>query len=182
MATTCPHCNAPNESTAQFCTSCGKALPSAAPSGPRIVSEKEFATSRTGQTLQLDEMKKQAKTAFRTLLTISILQLIGGGGLMALSFIAPSDPSIDPAALRIVAACVLVLAMVFLGLAFWSRKSPLPAAITGLVLYASLVLAGVVLNPGQVSGLFIPVIICIALGNAVRAGIKHKALRRHMAA
>ncbi|MBX3317550.1 MAG: zinc-ribbon domain-containing protein [Phycisphaeraceae bacterium] len=186
MSIVCPHCSATNESTAQFCTSCGKALPTQTTTGPRVVSDKEFASSKTGQTLQLAEMKKQVKTAFSILLTIAILQAIGGGLLLILGLLAPGSAQQAGAPtgafeLVFVGVFVLILCAIFTTLAFWARKSPLPAAITGLALYATLVIAGIVVSGGQVRGLVIPIIICIALSRAIAAGVKHRALKQHMA-
>jgi predicted amidophosphoribosyltransferase len=59
---TCPHCGAANPSTGTFCESCGKALPSAVASSPRVTSSVAgFAGTDAGRSLQAGELQKQAK-------------------------------------------------------------------------------------------------------------------------
>ena len=73
----CPHCGALNPGGAAFCESCGKALPNLTPTGPRIVSGNQFATSTVGRELQADELHKTAKKASGALLAVAIITVSG---------------------------------------------------------------------------------------------------------
>lgn len=183
MSVNCPHCQAANEDGSQFCVSCGKALPIAS-GGPRVVSGKGFAASSTGQSLQLDELQKQARSAFRILLTIAILQLIVAALAIGAYFLIPpsSTPStFSPAALMGIGIVVGIVGLLFLGLSLWARRSPLPAAITGLVVLISLWVLDILANPAAIAqGILIKILIIAALGKAVSAGMKHRALRRQL--
>src|SRR5947209_2868350 len=79
-ATACPHCGAANRVGAQFCESCGKALPAATRTGPRVVGEQDFAATAAGKALQTDELHKQMKKAAGALLAVAIIQT--GFGLL----------------------------------------------------------------------------------------------------
>src|SRR5437868_1663764 len=74
----CPHCNAPNVAGAAFCESCGKALPRAAPGGPRVVSADALPQTAAGHKLLGDELLKQQRKASYTLLIVGIIQVTCG--------------------------------------------------------------------------------------------------------
>ena len=196
----CPHCQASNPVGSDFCGSCGKALPSAVPSTPRIVAD--YATTGAGQSLQLDELHKQSRKAANWLLVVAVIQIAIGALLFVVSKnMQGGNALIDMGAMSIAAMIVGVL---FLGLFFWARKQPLPAAIVGLVLYVTLsILDYVVLfmsiseareqgllppaGSGNTSsptpGLGIPwmkIIIIGMLVQAIQAGIKHRRLKKEI--
>ena len=201
----CPHCQHSNEDAGNFCVECGKALPSAAPSGPRVVTGNAVADTEIGRSVQSDELHKQAGKAFAVLLTLVILITVsiflmfiqsvskGGAARVAAGASAPS----------------LVLALIYLSLAIWARKNPLPAALAGLVVFASLMIVGLiglslvmVLIPRVTirshplpSSAIIPVLVLfcslllgIAVGaaivvrfvRAIKAGLKHRQLQERM--
>src|SRR3982751_2208343 len=132
-AITCPHCGAANPSGAAFCESCGKALPSAAPSGPRVVTGDMLPTSAAGTALVTDELVKQQKQASTALLVVAVLQMVCGA--IAVVIISNVNNRGGAAATPVAGTAVLLLAIqlgvaaIFFGLYFWSRKSPLPASI-----------------------------------------------------
>ncbi len=84
----------------------------------------------------------------------------------------------------------LIVAGVFIGLHFWARKSPLPATITGLVVYGTLLTINVVSSVARLSehpdaprtgfgGLgigWIDIVIIVMLVQGIQAAIKHKKL------
>lgn len=177
----CPHCEAALADSGNFCTSCGNALPSPAPTPARIVGRKDFAQTRPGRILQLDELKKLASSASHILGALAILQGTIGGIVLGLGLLTSNGSGAATLGLAALGAIVLVLCAIFTVLAIWAKYAPLPAAITGLVLYGSLVAVSVVSDPTQVPGLIIPILICIALGRAVSAGVRHRVLKKHLA-
>lgn len=64
----------------------------------------------------------------------------------------------------------LVISCMFLGLAFWTKRKPLPAIITALSLYGLLILLAAIENPASLfSGIILKVIVISALIYALRA-------------
>jgi hypothetical protein len=184
----CPHCGAANPVGSQFCQSCGKALPSMAQGGPRIVGSAGFATTSAGQKLQADELHKTAKKASGALLAVAIIQTIVCGVLLA---IAGANGRIDVMFANAIFIGMGAIAVIFWGLWGWSRRQPLPAAIVGLVLYATLIAINVVFATrnlgagGSGSGGFggigigwLDIVIMAVLAQAITAGVKHRQLLR----
>jgi hypothetical protein len=171
---TCPHCQAENALDASFCAQCGKALPEAHPTGPRITRGKGVATTATGRGLQSDQLEKKAKSAATALFVAAGLQVLGAVILAALmsseSLVGSEGRGM---LLPIVVACG-VLAMLFAGLGIWARRDPLPAAIVGLVLFVSLMVLNLLTGAG-VS--LVQIIIAVVLGKAVAAGVQHRRIR-----
>ena len=85
---------------------------------------------------------------------------------------------------------MIVIAAIFWGLFIWSRKQPLPAAIVGLVLYATLVVVNIVTtisnaasNHGTATQNYgigntgigwIDIVIMAVLVQAISAGLKYR--------
>jgi hypothetical protein len=183
----CPHCSAENAAIAQFCESCGKALPSLTTSGPRVVDGASFATTAAGQKLQSDELHKQAKKAAGALLTVAIIQTIICGVLV---LVANSNNRLNVMTQNAAFLGIAGGAVIFWALFFWARRQPLPAAIVGLVLYATLVMINVVVSintasqnadhmphGGGFGGIgigWLDIIILAVLGQAISAGSKYR--------
>jgi hypothetical protein len=181
MPSNCPHCSAPAASDSSFCTNCGKAMPAAAPAGPRIVGEHEFASSAAGESLMIDELAKQTRRAYTALMAVAIIQVVFTVILTGLAFSASTQ------AAMITGVILGGIGALFFGLAFWARKSPLPAAIVGLVIYISLwaldaaqtIAAG---HPELISrGIIFKLIIVGCLARAISAGVKYRAILREQA-
>jgi hypothetical protein len=181
---TCPHCGAANVAGANFCESCGKALPSAAPAGPRVVTGDVLPYSAAGQDLLAVELQKQTRRAAITLLVIGILGLVAGAIFFIIGMrVAAPNAAIDP---RITGATFCIMGLIFLGLYFWARSSPLPATIVGLVIYLTILGIGVVSTiaaarsgegvRGSPVGC-IDIIIIVLLVQGIQAALKHKRLR-----
>lgn len=183
----CPHCGAVDPGAAAFCVRCGKAMPQA--SGPKIVREKDLASSSTGQNLQSQELAKKARSASTTLIVLAVLQFLASGVLVFAGMnVGPEgvkQPGVEEAitgdSVVVIGAVIGVLAAIFLALGIWARRSPLPAAITGLTLYVTLMLAGAALDPASlVQGIILKAIIILFLVRAIQAGFQHRALLRKM--
>jgi hypothetical protein len=181
----CPHCSASNPSNAQFCESCGKALPNLSATGPRIVDGTAFATTTAGQKLQADELNKQAKKAAGALLAVAIIQTIVCGALI---LIASSNKRMNVMFQNNAFLGIIGSALIFWLLYCWARVQPLPAAIVGLVLYATLVTINVIVSvsrlstPGATGGTgfggigigWLDIVILIVLAKAISAGSKYR--------
>lgn len=175
MSTSCPHCQSPNAESATFCTSCGKALPKAT-GGPRVFdSQRDSATTAAGKKAQSEQLAKTVRKSFGALLFVAIVQTLAA---IIMPLTLPAQPEGSSAAV-VVGAILGVIAAVFYGLAFWARKSPLPASIVGLVLFVSLHALDAVVTPESIArGLIMKVIVIVVLVQAVQAGIKARELSK----
>lgn len=71
------------------------------------------------------------------------------------------------------------LCLVHLGLWWWARTAPFAAAVVALVLFVTLQLVEVALDPSSLArGIIIKVLFLVALVQAVRAGVEVQRLRR----
>ena len=213
VATTvsCPHCGAGNPSTAAFCATCGKALPSAVPTGPRIVTTDTMPQTALGQQVLEEELRKQTKKASIALGIVA--GLTTAGAILFAVLIFAIEPPPDGRALPITGLDValnLFIAAIFWALFFWARKNPLPPAIVGLVLYITMTVLQIVLllmlvrnerlereamgieepvgsgagtsgMPG-IGGLWLKIFIIIMFVQAIQAGVKHRKLKQQIAA
>lgn len=180
----CPHCGDENPPDGQFCGACGKALPTPMSAGPRIVEGSGFASTTAGQKLQTDELHKQARKASGALLTVAIIQTTIAGVLI---FIANNNNRVDVMLENGIFLGIAGCAVVFWVLYVWSRRQPLPAAIVGLVLYATLVTLNVITSMKQLSqggaggggfggiGIgWLDIVIIVILAKAIAAGSKYR--------
>jgi hypothetical protein len=185
----CPHCGSGEPGSGAFCVHCGKALPDG--SRPRIVRERDLASSSAGQDLQSEVLRKKAKTASSTLLVLAVLQFLGCGLLVALGLAFGDDATTLPGdkeklsgdLLLVMGVILGVLATIFLALGIWARRSPLPPAIIGLTLYVTIILIGALIDPvSLIQGIIVKVIVIAFMIRAIQAGFQHRALLQKMAA
>jgi hypothetical protein len=162
---------------------------------PRVVGGDAIASTAAGQQLQGEQLHKQAKRASGALLAVAIIMTIVGGLIFFLTQQAGSRGAgggnqvlqVNNAA----AVITLIVAAVFWGLYFWSRSQPLPAAIVGLVIYATLIIINVITNVSQMGqegaprgGLgvgCVDIMIMVVLAQAISAGVQHRKLLRQQA-
>jgi hypothetical protein len=178
---TCPHCGVANELDASFCISCGKALPGRAEAGgPQIVEGSALAGTTAGQSLQEEELRKQSRKAAGALLAVAILQCLFGVLLLVVGRAmlgGAQDVELD----RLVFVVVFAIGLIFFGLFWWARHNPLPAAITGLVLFVTVHLLDALADPTALArGIIVKVIIIVVLARAISAGVRHRKLRQEM--
>ncbi len=173
----CPHCQASGHGGGAFCAACGLALPGPR-KPPRIVGESGYAQSDLGLHVQSGLMEQKAKAASTILLVIGVLQVIGAVAIVLLGGGLSGGGQTMLAAL-VTGGVVLIVALGFFGLAFWARTNPLPPSTIGLTVFVTFAALDAVLDPANLArGLFIKIIIVVALAKAVQAGIKHRELRR----
>jgi hypothetical protein len=184
----CPHCTVANAGDAQWCESCGMALPIPS-AGPRIVDGTSFAATTAGQHLQSDELDKQAKKAATALMWVAIIQTVLG---VIWIVATASNPNMAPITQQPIALGLLIVAAIFWGLFVWARKQPVPAAIVGLVLYSTLKVINLVLAISQgtigkqqtvPNGIantgigWIDIVIIVVLCQAISAGLKYRKMQ-----
>ena len=178
----CPHCQAEVPESSAFCTFCGKAVATGS-GGPRIVKDSGLAASLTGQTLQAEELKKQMKKAFGALLFVAILQTLAAFVFPLIALNGAGAGAGGQAKIAAIATGVIlgIIAALFYGLAFWARKQPFPAAVTGLSILVTLWAVDAVLDPaGIAKGIIMKVILIGLLVQAIQAGVRHRKLMREM--
>ena len=167
----CPHCGVAVEPTAAFCPSCGKAVSSGS-TGPRVVDREGLASTGAGIQLQAESLLKESRKAFTCLLVVAILQFIGAFVVLALG----------PGLLQ-VSVVLSIIGGIFLGLAVWARRSPLPAAITGLVILLTLWAVDAVIDPTTLAhGIIVKLIVLLVLGRAIQAGVRYRQLMQETGA
>ena len=170
----CPHCQAANSPSASFCVSCGKALPTLSAGGPRLVTD--IGASSAARGLISDELQKQTKKAATCLMWVAIIQTVLGGFLLLALSNAPADQlAVDVGVLSVV---LIGIAVAFWVLYFWARRSPLPAAIVGLVLFITLHVLDALADPTALArGWLVKIIVIVVLSKAISAGLKYKRLK-----
>jgi hypothetical protein len=113
------------------------------------------------------------KEVLGTLFGIAALQFVFG--LIAVTVIPDQIACgpVPPQAIPIMVAIVVGIALAFAGLGWWAQSQPLPAAITGLVLYLVVFLLDFLSNPALVTrGIYVKVAIIAALIRAVQSAAK----------
>ena len=174
----CPHCGAEYGPGQRFCEACGKAVPpaDAFAGGPRILDAS--ATSGAGFDLLSRELEKEQKKASTALLIVSCLSTLGAVIFGVALYVAVNNGSIRASQLPYL-QMLLVFGpvLIYWGLWFWSRNSPMPAAITGLVIFVTFVLVNAAADPRTLlSAIILKVIIIALLVRAIQAGIKYRRL------
>jgi uncharacterized membrane protein len=172
----CPHCAAPNPVGGAFCQSCGQALPPSVVSGPRIVGAGGAATA-TAQQFVRGNLEKQMKKAFTALVIVAIMQTVFGPIQLMLekSKLEKQNPGMEIQFESWVYIMIFGIAALFWALAIWSRKSPLPAAIVGLVLFVSMHVFEAVVDPTSIGrGWLMKIIVVALLVQAIQGGLKYR--------
>lgn len=171
----CPHCTTENDTGAAFCLQCGLAVPSEAPSAPRLVWSEQEARTRLGRELQLDLLAQQSGKAFGALLAVA------GGVGADLVLGCCSFSSLDGLPRRTFATALsvdVVSLALFLGLAIWSRFRPYPAAVVGVVVCISMCLSSAAMSPvTMVLALLIKIVAIALLIQVILAGGKCRRMR-----
>lgn len=178
-AITCPHCGAANVPEAAFCESCGKALPTGAASGPRVVSATAMPATGAGRSMLSDELTKTMKRAATALMWVAILQTLLGPVLLFVqkAKLERENPGMVYEVGPLAYAIVFGIAALFWGLFFWARRSPLPAAIVGLVLFITLHVVDAVSDPMSLArGWLVKILVVVALWKAIQAGLQYRRL------
>src|SRR5688500_14125049 len=182
---TCPHC-AGRVGGGAYCQSCGKALPFATRTAPRLIFGDNLPVGVIARQVVGHELRKQTNQAANTLLGVGILQLIIGSVIYGVAtnakFGLPEDAYYH-------AMGLFISGGIFLCLYSWAWKSPLAPSIVGLVIYGTLILLEVwgTVSGGRVGGRgtgpagigvgYLDVVIIVVLYQGIRAAVRHRKLR-----
>lgn len=179
MAITCPHCSAVNAVAGAFCESCGKALPSAAPSGPRVLAGDAMPTSGAGRVVVSEELKKKMKHASYALLAVAIIQTLLGPVMLYASKAQMERETGAPAEVTAIGWIIVIgIASAFWILFVWSRFQPLAAAIVGMVLFITIHLLDIIADPTSIAkGLIMKIIVIAVLAKGISAALQYKRLK-----
>jgi len=186
----CPHCSSANNTGDAFCKACGMALPQPQ-NNPRIVGKDDTAATKAGVSLQADELQTQLKRSSSTLLVVAVIQTIAS--FLSYAITTSGDNNFnDRHAAQMTMAIMLIVAAIFWGLYFWSRRAPLAAAIVALVVYVSFWMLDLVsyfiiasrneaIGANQTSpitsGIIVKIFIILLFIRAIKAGIKYRTLQ-----
>ena len=179
----CPHCGALNPDGSAFCESCGKALPTQ-PGVTLGYAGKPGFTTTSGRALLGEDYKKVMRRAFGALLVVAILQTLFGPVALYLqkSQMEKQNPGMVYEIQPWAYAMIFGIAVVFWVLAFWARKSPLPAAITGLVVFITVHALDAIADPTTLArGFVMKIIVIVTLASAIKAGIEYRKLQAEAA-
>jgi hypothetical protein len=179
VSTPCPHCGAANPVGSAFCESCGKALPTSYAPGPRVVTAGTPGSSGVGRELLSDELRKKMNKSSGALLAVAIIWTVMGPVALWLEKeqMQRQNPGQVIEIYPIAYVIVFGIAAAFFGLWLWSRFQPFAAAIVGLVLFVSLWLLNIVVDPTQIyKGIIIKIIIVAVLVKAIQAGAEYRKL------
>jgi hypothetical protein len=149
--------------------------------------------SGVGRVLQAESLDRQARSAGRIMAWLGGLHLAIAAIVLIVAMAMTASPqgahgAVSSSALLGMGVVIGIIAIIFLGLSFWARVTPLPAAITGLVIYSTLTVVDLLLaidsSPEGFSarGLVVRFVVIGCLAKAVSAGIKHRALLREASA
>ena len=108
--------------------------------------------------LSMEGYDKPVKKAQGILFAIAAVELIG-------IFMAPKEPAIVRTTVIIAS---ITVALIFAGLALWTKRKPFDAIITGLIIYSLLIILGALLDPATIlNGILLKVVIYVLLISAL---------------
>src|SRR5262249_11751498 len=97
-----------------------------------------------------EELTRQTKSSGTALLVVSIIQMVVSGVIFMVLMNSPRF-RMGQVNMPILVASTFGVALIFLALYFWSRRSPLPAITVGLVVYGTLVVLNVVISLSSIA-------------------------------
>lgn len=180
----CPHCGGRNAGSPLFCGKCGKAVPAAVRTGPRVVSglgEEDMPTSTAGREMLGGHLNKEMKKAGWALLAVAVVQTVMGPIILIakVSAMEGGHPGMVYRVKPVAWLIIFGIAAAFWGLYAWSRRSPMPAAIVGLVLYVTLLVVDAIYDPSTiVQGWLVKGFVIVALSQALVAGVKARRMEQ----
>jgi hypothetical protein len=157
-AATCPKCRAELLAGAKFCEACGARIGGMPDVHARARSRQKARTS--------DNLAKNQKDARRYILLVAIIQTGLAGFVLWLS----SRNSLSQASPLVWG--LLAVGLCFWGCWFWARSNAFAATLTALILYATLILADLAVDPASIlRGVIFKVLIVLGLIKGVRSAL-----------
>ena len=158
---TCGNCAYEMPPRSNYCEACG--TPLVGTPGPERLADE----------VEAEFLFMQVQRARVVLLLVATLQLVFGG-LHAAEQAAGATPREFAADW----AVALGVPAVFFFLAWWCERSPLAAALVGLVVFVTLHGAAAAVDPSTLAtGLFLKLVVVTALLQAIAWGVKFRAFR-----
>ncbi|MEO6454209.1 MAG: hypothetical protein ABIN97_09065 [Ginsengibacter sp.] len=165
--TTCFSCGNNISHDDVYCTNCGYPLQGT------IEERDQFMNNRNYKHMELHEMNRKIKSGTTTMYVLAGFCVIGG-----VIFYAVTSELENPMAVLIM---YLVLAAIYVGLALWSKKQPLPAIVSGLILYIIVQLLAMIEDPMNiVKGIIFKIIIIVYLIKAVRSASDAQRIKKEL--
>jgi len=181
----CPKCGRELAAGTVFCENCGARLQEGV--------KRRKVRSRLGS-LASAQHKKHIRSARIAIMVTAVLMFIGCAVVWSRTQEEVrklrSNPNIiiDEQKLaevmkkiKMVIAAQAAVGLVFLGFFFWAKTNPFAASLTALIIYATLQVIGLALNPGvylNPIALLIVIVILLALANGVKSGLAFKKMQR----
>ncbi len=175
--TACSRCGAmPQAEGERFCGQCGnaRAISGNAEAGAAPTGFDDSAATEA----RLTELEKQSNNAASALRIVAIVYFISA---VVTYFTFGGDGSSAEAKSTAQLMCGLTagVGVLFLVLNVWSRRNPLPAVASGLVVYATLIVLNALADPATLAkGLLLKIIILYALVRGLKAAIQYRAMQQ----
>ena len=180
----CAKCAGEVPAGASFCEACGTPLKAGAKPKRSLVEVR--------RSVEKGKNSRTIASGRNTLMWVAILNL--GLGLLVYLLMAGqyhTTPNMDPdlmieyqkAGRLFFIICLVSFflpGVIFLGLYVWARTNPLPATMSGLIIYITFLIAGIALNPETAKGILawvIRIAIIGSLWNAVKSAQTEKRAR-----
>lgn len=131
----CPHCDAKVSASQNYCEQCGNAVRAPINEIRITRSDSDPAKTSIGAVYQAEGLRSEAVAACNVYGVLAILVAVG----LALLLLVGQSRATDSQSPGLMLQLGVVLTM-YVGIWWWSRRSPLPASIVGLIFFSSLVL------------------------------------------
>ena len=162
---TCRCCAAMVSEADTYCGSCG--FPLKASEG----DQQQFIYDRDHKQNELYYMEKKVRNASKTLYWTALLFIVMG----FLYLIVYPDTGLGTA----VMIQQVILAAIYVGLGFWSKKKPVAAIITGLVIFALYQIILIMEDPTNiVRGIIVKVVIVVYLIKGLTGALSAEKMRK----
>lgn len=151
----CSHCGSPMAPDKIYCVHCGF------PERGTDSEKSKFHANRVLEQRKGDYAKKEIKTARITLLVIAGLSFLFGIFVFFLN---------DDSASLIASG---VIAIIYLGLAYWSQQKPLVALVLGLLVYLTNLVINAIIEPETIyRGIIVKVLIIAFLAKGINSALQ----------
>jgi hypothetical protein len=166
-STTCYVCEKQPSSDDLFCSNCGYPLQGTED------EQNDFVSNWNFKHFELEEMNRKVQKA-----TNSLYVLAGLSFISAFIFYGIASEGSNPMPVVIT---TFILSTIFLGLAFWSKKQPVAAIISGLSLYLIVQILGMIEDPWSLfSGAIVKVFIIIFLLKGLRSAFDAQKIKKQL--
>lgn len=154
----CSFCDTAMEENQAFCVSCGF------PEKGTKQEQSKFHADRILNMRKSSEARGGITSARNILFIIAALKMLWG---VVFFFLLDKDSE--------VLITYTILAIIYLVLGYWSQKKPLVALILGLLVYITIIVLGVILDPTTIfSAVIIRILVIVYLAKGIHAALHLK--------